>query len=60
MNTNTRQKQYREQVLGRLINETNVIHNEDINWYNIELPFSKKRIPIHSPKYKEPIVKPFT
>ena len=40
MNTNTRQKQYREQVLGRLINETNVIHNEKINWYHIELPFS--------------------
>ena len=44
MNTNTRQKQYREQVLGRLINETNVIHNENINWYNIELPFSIKRV----------------
>ena len=43
MNTNTRQKQYREQVLGRLINETNVIHNEDINWYNIELPFYGRR-----------------
>ena len=44
MNTNTRQEQYREQVLGRLINETNVIHNDKVNWYNIELPFSKTRI----------------
>ena len=43
MNTKTRQEQYREQVLGKLINETNVIHNEDINWYNIELPFNLKR-----------------
>jgi len=37
---NTRQEQYREQVLGRLINDTNVTYNENINWYNIELPFS--------------------
>ncbi len=44
MNTNTRQEQYREQVLGRLINETNVIHNDKVNWYHIELPFSKTRI----------------
>ena len=44
MNTKTRQEQYREQVLCKLINETNVIHNENINWYNIELPFSKKRV----------------
>ena len=44
MNTKTRQEQYREQVLCKLINETNVIHNENINWYNIELPFSKVRV----------------
>jgi len=43
MNTNTRQEQYREQVLDKLINDTNVTYNENINWYNIELPFSKKR-----------------
>jgi len=37
---NTRQEQYREQVLDKLINDTNVTYNENINWYNIELPFS--------------------
>jgi len=29
-------------VLSKLINETNVIYNENINWYNIELPFYEK------------------
>lgn len=42
MNTMTRQEQYRQQVLSKLINETNVIYNENINWYNIELPFYEK------------------
>ena len=42
MNTKTKQEQYRQQVLGKLINETKVIHNEDIKWYNIELPFYEK------------------
>ena len=39
---NTRQEQYREQVLDKLINETNVTYNENINWYNIELPFYER------------------
>ena len=56
MNTKTRQEQYREQVLCKLINETHVIHNENINWYNIELPFSKVRVYYneeHKPTHKE-------
>jgi hypothetical protein len=56
---NTRQEQYREQVLDKLINETNVIHNEKIDWYHIELPFGKKRIDNteeYKPTYKEQFV----
>ena len=59
MNTKTRQEQYREQVLCKLINETNVIHNENINWYNIELPFSKVRVYYneeHKPTHKEQFI----
>tara|TARA_R110000824_G_scaffold396441_1_gene597897 strand:- start:309 stop:623 length:315 start_codon:yes stop_codon:yes gene_type:complete len=59
MNTNTRQKQYREQVLGKLINETEITHNENINWYNIELPFSKVRVDYseeHKPSHKEQFI----
>ncbi len=65
MNTKTRQEQYREQVLCKLINETHVIHNENINWYNIELPFSKTRVYYndgiadqkeHKPTHKEQFV----
>jgi hypothetical protein len=59
---NTRQEQYREQVLDKLINETNVIHNKNIDWYNIELPFYGKR-KIHTngsyvvkPSHKEQFV----
>jgi len=59
MNTKTRQEQYREQVLCKLINETHVIHNENINWYNIELPFSKVRVYYneeHKPTHKEQFI----
>ena len=65
MNTKTRQEQYREQVLCKLINETHVIHMGKINWYNIELPFSKTRVYYndgiadqkeHKPTHKEQFI----
>ena len=59
---NAKQDQYREQVLDKLINDTNVTYNENINWYNIELPFYGKR-KIHTngsyvvkPSHKEQFV----
>ena len=35
----SKQEQYREQVLSNLINETKIIHNKEVDWYTIELPF---------------------
>ena len=35
----TRQEQYREQVLNTLISETKLIHNKEVDWYTVELPF---------------------
>ena len=40
----TRQEQYREQVLNNLINETKIIHNKEVDWYTIELPFLETKV----------------
>ena len=40
----TRQEQYREQVFNNLINETNLIHNKEVDWYTIELPFLQTNV----------------
>ena len=39
MNTMTRQEQYRQQVLSKLINEIEIQYHEKINWHNLKLPF---------------------
>ena len=40
----TRQEQYREQVLNTLISETKLIHNKEVDWYTIELPFIETKV----------------
>ena len=39
MNTMTRQEQYRQQVLSKLINEIEIQYHEKIYWHNLKLPF---------------------